>query len=405
MTLTDNVASQDQAVLGDAVTAVLPPSRLLAFGEPLHGDDSVLRVRNQLFADLVREAGFRSIAIESCCLRAQVVDRVVTGGSADLDAAMAGGFSHGFGRSAANRELVQQLVEVNRDRPQHDQVRFEGFDPPVEMTHADSPVAAFRLVHDFLRRRLTESRLPCSMAEIEALIGDDDDWTDRRAGRDPGRSIGSAAKVTELRIVADDLRRLMDCELPYLKANSSAAELWDAELGARTSSGLLAYHAAMARDDASRLSRLMGLRAALMAENLLSLAGREADRGPTLVFAHNAHLRKTPSTWRPDGMELRWHPAGSLLSARLGNDYVVVGGAIGSAEHQGIPRPPADSVEGALYKLRPGWTVVPTAAIDLERTTLRPRDDSRNPAYSPLDPDALAMFDAVLFMCDLAPDR
>ncbi|MET0994597.1 MAG: erythromycin esterase family protein, partial [Mycobacterium sp.] len=54
----------------------------------------------------------------------------------------------------------------------------------------------------------------------------------------------------------------------------------------------------MADTSATRFARLTGLRDAMMADNLLDIAAREARRGPTLVFAHNRHLQKHPSFWQ-----------------------------------------------------------------------------------------------------------
>src|SRR3954453_8516820 len=88
------------------VMGLLPARpRLLALGEPTHGEDVLLEVRNELFRQLVPE-GYRTIAIESDCLRGLVVDDYVGSGEGTLDEVMERGFSHGFGASPANRELV-----------------------------------------------------------------------------------------------------------------------------------------------------------------------------------------------------------------------------------------------------------------------------------------------------------
>lgn len=54
--------------------------RVLALGEPTHGEDTLLDLRNRLFRQLVEEQGYRTIALESDCLRALTVDAYVTSG-------------------------------------------------------------------------------------------------------------------------------------------------------------------------------------------------------------------------------------------------------------------------------------------------------------------------------------
>src|SRR4051812_34908001 len=95
-----------RTVDGAAVMELLPSRpRLLALGEPTHGEDALLDLRNELFRQLVEQEGYRTIAIESDCLRGLLVDDYVTSGAGTLDEVMEHGFSHGWGASAANRAL------------------------------------------------------------------------------------------------------------------------------------------------------------------------------------------------------------------------------------------------------------------------------------------------------------
>ena len=90
--------------------------RLLGFGEPLHGEEEFSRLRNALFGYLVRHAGFRSIALESSCWAGRAVDAYVRHQPGDEDDVMAHGFSHDFGASPANRDLVRWMRQHNADR-------------------------------------------------------------------------------------------------------------------------------------------------------------------------------------------------------------------------------------------------------------------------------------------------
>src|SRR5690349_5436837 len=86
------------------VMGLLPARpRLLALGEPTHGADVLLELRNDLFRQLVEQEGYRTIAIESDCMMGLIVDDYVTSGTGILDEVMERGFSHGWGAFAANR--------------------------------------------------------------------------------------------------------------------------------------------------------------------------------------------------------------------------------------------------------------------------------------------------------------
>src|SRR5260370_29422412 len=101
------IADAARAFAPAPVMGLLPARpRLLALGEPTHGEDVLLELRNDLFRQLVEQEGYRTIAIESDCMMGLVVDDYVTSGTGILDDVMERGFSHGFAPSAANRELV-----------------------------------------------------------------------------------------------------------------------------------------------------------------------------------------------------------------------------------------------------------------------------------------------------------
>lgn len=138
--MTAGIADAAQAVDPAAVMGLLPGRpRLLALGEPTHGEDALLDLRNELFRQLVEQEHYRTIAIESDCMMGLVVDDHVTSGTGVLDDVMERGFSHGWGAFAANRELVRWMRAYNDGRPPAEQVRFAGFDGPLEITGAASP--------------------------------------------------------------------------------------------------------------------------------------------------------------------------------------------------------------------------------------------------------------------------
>ncbi|KFG73569.1 erythromycin esterase family protein [Streptomyces mutabilis] len=392
-----------RAVEAAALMELLPARpRMLALGEPTHGEDLLLETRNELFRQLVEEEGYRTIAVESDCLAGLLVDDHVTSGTGTLDEVMEHGFSHGFGASEANRELVRWMREYNEGRPTPERVRFAGFDGPLEITHAESPRQALTALHAFLAARVDAALLPCTAKTLDRLLGTDDRWTEPAAMTDPARSAGRSAEARELRLLADDLVSLFDEQAPLVHAAASREDLDRARLHARTATGLLRYHHWMADPAPARMNRLLGLRDRMMADNLLALA----DRGPVLVHAQNAHLQRERSSMRMWQGPVEWWSAGALVSARLGEEYAFVATAVGTIRHRGVDTPPPDSVEGLLYALAEDRCLVDAAGLAAVLVDRRPAHrESPWFGYAPLDPDHLAAIDGVVFLKDVSRRR
>ncbi|MDC7335249.1 erythromycin esterase family protein [Streptomyces lydicus] len=373
--------------------------RLLALGEPTHGEDTLLDLRNDLFRRLVEQEGYRTIAIESDCMRGLVVDDYVTSGTGTLDEVMEHGFSHGWGSSAANRELVRWMRAYNDGRPAPEQLRFAGFDgSPLEITGAASPRQALTALHGYLSARVDADLFPCTAETLDRLLGDDDRWTNTAAMMDPTRSVGKSAEANELRLLADDLVSLLDEQTPHLIKETSREDWNRARLYGRTATGLLRYHSWMADTAPSRMTRLVGVRDRMMADNLLAVA----ERGPALVHAHNGHLQREKSTMRMGGRPLEWWSAGALVSAHLGEEYAFLATALGTIRHQGVDTPAPDSVEGLLYALPEDRYVVDAARLATALGDTRPAPRvSPWFGYAPLDPAHLAGFDGLVFVKDV----
>ncbi|MFD4482174.1 erythromycin esterase family protein [Streptomyces sp. NPDC058471] len=387
-----------------AVMKLLPSRpQVLALGEPTHREDTLLDLRNELFRQLVEEAGYRTIAIESDCMKGLVVDDYVTSGTGSLDEVMEQGFSHpdlGLGTSAANRELVRWTRAFNEGRPASEQVRFAGFDGPLEITHAASPRRALTLLHSYLSARMVDADLlPCTAETLDRLLGADEKWTNPDAMMDPAQSVGQSAEAKELRLLADDLVALLDAQTPHLITVTSRDDLDRARLYGRTATGLLRYHHWMADTSPRRMARLVGLRDQMMADNLLALA----DRGRTFVHAHNSHLQRDRSTMRMwDQPLVEWWSAGALVSARLGEEYAFLATALGTLQHQGVDTPPPDTVEGLLYALPEDRCLIdaPRLATALGGTPIAPRVSPWF-GYAPVDPAHLTGLDGLVFVKDV----
>ena len=220
--MTADITDTARPVDARAVMGLLPGRpRVLALGEPTHGEDALLDLRNALFRQLVEQEGYRTIAIESDCLKGLLVDDHVTSGAGSLDDVMEHGFSHGFGASAANRELVRWMRAHNDGRPASEQLRFAGVDGPLEISGAASPRQALTALHGYLAAHGDEGLLPCSPSTLDDLLGTDDRWTNPAVMWEPAESVGRSAEARELRLIADDLVSLLDEQTPHLLAATS----------------------------------------------------------------------------------------------------------------------------------------------------------------------------------------
>ncbi|MFV2026755.1 MULTISPECIES: erythromycin esterase family protein [unclassified Micromonospora] len=378
MDITDTARPVDGAGISALLRSLPARPLLLGLGEARHFVEELGQLRNDIFRHLVTHEGYRSIAVESDCLMGLVVDEYVTAGTGTLDDVMRHGFSHQFGTSPANRDLVSWMRAYNTDHD--DKLRFHGFDGPLEYWAA-SPRQALTGLHDLL-----DDPPPGTRDTLDSLLGPDDRWSDPATVTDPSRSIGRSADAQQLRLITDDLLALLDTQAPQL----DPADRERAELYGRTAVGLLRYHHAMADPSPTRIARLSALRDAMMAANLRAVA----DHGPALVFAHNLHLQRTRSVMSFGDQQLRMWSAGAITAARLGDRYAHLACALGTL---GDATPPPDTVEGALATLPWDTCLVDTRRLARTLTAAVPRV-SPDFAYFPLDPARLDTIDGVVFV-------
>lgn len=364
----------------------LPPT-LLALGEPTHGIAAFPLLRNDLLRHLV-DRGYRSIVLETDVFAASVVDAYVGGAETEIETVLATGFSHGFGAVPGNRELVVWLREHNAGCAPQDRVHFHGFDAPVEQSGAPSPRRALFSVIG----HLPLAQRPDSAADVNALLGDDAEWSNPAAMYDPAASIGGSDRARALRLVADDLASALRRAAPVLQPTDPTGHAL-AAAHARTAQGLLRYHAAMASPAPDRIATLLSLRAEMMAENLLAIVAEEQRRGPSLVFAHNAHLQRAPSRMPVGDDEVSWGSAGALVGLTLGARYVFLA-------TDANPDSEPDTLQGLLAAATTRRALFPSPAL---RTGLPPSMGGSAPivpGHIPLMPADLDGADAVIFVAD-----
>jgi erythromycin esterase len=371
---------------------------LLGFGEALHGGKDILILRNRLFQCLVEVHGYIAIAIESSFPRARIVNEYVAGrGQASYEAVQDTGFSHGFGRLDANRELVEWMRQYNADPSHRVKLQFYGFDSPTEMYASDSPGHVLHFVLDYLTS-IDSARGQEYRERIDPLLGQDSDWENPAAMMDPTKSIGLSPAATQLRIETEELISELRIHRPELVAKSDESSYLEAAQYASVARQLLNYHAALARKSSKRIVEGLGIRDALMADNLAYLVSRERGQGKVFAFAHNSHLQRGKSQWQLGTDLLTWWPVGAHLNEMFGPRYAVIGSAVGVSDANGIGQPEAGTLEALLMAVpRPARFIPTYKGQGLQNSaiaTLPIRSGSvKNSTYFALTPQSFTDFD------------
>jgi erythromycin esterase len=380
------------ASLGDAV-------ELLGFGEALHGGEDMLILRNRLFQRLVEAHGYSAIAIESSFPMSYAVNEYIAGRSlASYEEVQETGFSHRFGQLHANRELVEWMRSYNASHPV--KLHFYGFDSPTEITGADSPGHTLHFVLGYLTS-IDKAGGQEYRSRIESLLGQDAAWENPEAMMDPTKGIGLSPQATALRIATEELIVDLGVRRPELVAESDQGRYLEALQFAVETRHLLNYHAGIARqsEEQERMSRLLALRDAIMADNVAYMVSRERDRGKVLVFAHNTHLQRSKAElhgeWQGNSYSWAWWPVGAHLNTMFGPHYAVIGSAVGESPANGIGQPEPGTFENKLTAAPGPARFIPThQGQGLPISNVPTRSGSgKNPSYSALTPRSFTDFD------------
>ena len=376
------------ATLGDSV-------QLLGFGEALHGEDNILALRNRLFERLVEAHGFSAIALESSFPKAHAVNEYISGhGPTPYET----GFSHGFGRLEANRELVKWMRRYNADASHPVKLRFYGFDSTTEMSGCDSPHQVLRFVLEYFASIDGAAAGKPRRDRIESLLGDHRVWENSEAMADPMKSVGLSPAAIVLRIEIEDLVTELKTRRPELVAQGGEDRHAEAMQYASAARWLLNYHAELARESGERLVGLLSIRDAWMADNLAYAVSCERGRGKVFAFSHNSHLQRGKAQWQMGPTLCAWWPAGAHLTQMLGAGYAAIGSAVGISETHGIGPPEPGTLESLLTAAPGPARFIPThqgqGLPPAEIAALRSRPGSRrNPTYFALTPQSLTDFD------------
>lgn len=397
--------------LGDQVT-------VLGFGEPIHGGEEFLTLRNRFFQRLVEAHGFSAITLEISDRRARLVEAYVAGrGPATYDAIADDGFDYGAGQYAANRELVEWMKRYNADPAHPVKLALYGTIPSEQGETTESPRWALQSALDYLA-----SVDPAAAARhreiIEPLLGADADWegpaavlmkeimtrlmggTEARSqqpGADGRPAFGLSPRARTLRLATENLAFELHMRRPEFVASSDGESFASALHDIAAARNLLALHAALAGGEP--LDTLVSMRDAMAAAHLVCIAEREAERGKVLVHLHSAHQRRTRT-------KLPWYefwPTGAHLEQLFGTRFAVIGGAVGSSEANFVAAPEPGSLEARLLEQQSDCFILTWRGRRLperELAALPTRSGAARPyvPYEPLTPQSVADLDGIAFL-------
>ncbi|WP_146751155.1 erythromycin esterase family protein, partial [Pseudomonas aeruginosa] len=133
------------------------------------------------------------------------VNEFVAGrGPASYEAVEDAGFSHGFGRLDANRELVEWMRGYNADPTHSVKLRFYGFDIPAGAGALASPRQVLEFAVDYLAS-IERAAGKAHRERIGLLVGQDSEWENPAALADPMKPAEPSPAANALRIETEDL--------------------------------------------------------------------------------------------------------------------------------------------------------------------------------------------------------
>jgi erythromycin esterase len=266
------------------------------------------------------------------------------------------------------------------------------------MIYTDSPRQVLRIVLDYLDSIDDESG-KVRRERIETLIGLDSNWENPSAMMDESKAVGLSESAISLRIETEDLITELKVRRPELIKASNEDKYLEAVHYASVARLLLNYHTELAGNSEKKISNLLGMRSAMIADNLVYAVSREQNRGKVLVFAHNQHLKKrTNVQWNLGSNFVEYSPAGAHLCSLFGPQYVTIGAGLGSSEDNGIGEPECGTLESLLTNKLESAMFIPTDTVqgfvNTEISSFPTRSGStKNGTYFPFTPASIIDID------------
>ena len=326
-------------------------AKVVALGEPAHGAHQPLELRNRIFTYLVEHCGFTAIAIETSFTESRAVHDYVAGATGDPAELTRRSLSWGFGEYAENAELVHWMHDYNRRRGSRRKVQFYGID----LSGADNdsafthPERALDAVVEYVR-----SAAPARSRQLLGALAPDLDRISALGYAPLARAHDAALDST-----LQSLSKFLSNNAEVLIRSSTRSEYDWAVQGlvvATQLNEMLGLDVEAERPGAPMppdTYKLVNVRDAAMAGNVLWVRREEGKSGRILVFAHNAHVMNATSQggiWSVFAAAPRM--MGQHLRPALGNSLIIIGTSADQNE-AGLPAATSlqNSVETTLAKV------------------------------------------------------
>ena len=298
----------------DPLLDLIGNASLVLLGEASHGTHEFYRIRGEITKRLIREKGFRAVAVEADWPDAYRVNRYVRGREGDGDATEAlGGFARFPQWMWRNADVLDFIgwLRAHNDESESESARVGFYGLDLYSLHA-----SMRAVVDYLR--VVDPDAAARAAGRYACFD--------HFGEDPQAygyetSLGLSPSCEQE--VLGQLRELRASAAEYARRDGrvTADDLFFAGQNARVAANAEHYYREMFR---SRIGS-WNLRDRHMAETLEALRGFLPTQGSparVVVWAHNSHLGDARATEMGGHGELN---VGQLVRERHGSDAVLVG--------------------------------------------------------------------------------
>lgn len=271
----------------DPVLRLVGDARLVLLGEASHGTHEFYRIRGEITKRLIRELGFRAVAVEADWPDAYRVNRFVRGRGADLDAVESLGdfrrFPQWMWRNAEVLDFIGWLQSHNDASDEAKQVGFYGLDL-YSLHRSMAAVLDYLRIVDPEAARRAQERYACF-----DQFGDDPQRYAYAAGMRMAPSCENEVveQLLELRAAAGEYARR--------DGRVDADALFFAEENARLVRDAERYYRTMVRSGPESWN----LRDRHMTESLTALMRHLGHRGgepKIVVWAHNSHLGDASAT-------------------------------------------------------------------------------------------------------------
>lgn len=320
---------------------ILKDVQFVGLGEATHGSREFFQIKHRLLDFLVREMGFRVLAIEGSYAAWQGINDYVMGRTDDGTKALD---NQGFW--IWNTEEVRAMIEWARSYnvgvSEEQRVKFIGFDSQ------HNQLGQHKLL-DYLKRVAperadsTDAFLRVNLDSLNSVLSASD------------QQVKMQETLNQLQVNYNDLFVFLELNKPVLLPKSSLAEYEQMREYARV---LVQYVDSYSRPAVVGTAS----RDVYMADNFRRLVEREPAGTKAVIWAHNGHI----ST----GDNNLFVPMGAYLRQFYGNAYYALGFSFNQGSFQAREAQPTDSIRRMLMAFT--TNPAPAGSVDwfLARTGL-----------------------------------